>query len=610
MKNIYLPIALIIFLSVALASVLASINDELKKPLDLNSTEYVKSDTCIRCHPTRYQSWQQTYHRTMTQTSSSKSVLGDFSDVTYNYNGINSRFYQKDGKYFIYTINDNGSYQSFEIVRTVGSRRIQQYVTKIGDRHIRLPLAWNIEEKRWFHLNGGFLDPDGTDFNKHLSLWDANCIFCHNVNPNPGYDLQQQTFNSKVAEQGIACESCHGPAKEHILRNSNPLRRYLLYYSSHSDQTIVSPIKLPKEAQLQVCGRCHGQRQPNPTERIKEFMTTGDPFIPSHNLNNFTKPLWIDSKLPSIDLSLRFWADGTPRLTAYEYQGILQSVDYQKGNLTCLSCHNMHGGDPKGMINPEMRTNKACLQCHEKFQSDISAHTKHLADSSGSNCYNCHMPKMAYGILQVHRSHRIQKPDPSRSWKYKMPEACTLCHNNQNVIWAAKEFNKKYSKSEISDLPTDTQYEIAENIRALFAGDVVQRTVALSALSRDDLYIKNPKAQLWTIPFFLLVMEKDRYPAIRHFAYRSLKTVVERLNPLMTDLIKPTSQIAVFDPQSNPESRQKIINQWGDWWNRLDKKFYPHPGPAVPLDENFQIISSKIDYLLANQPQGEISIGE
>ncbi|MBK7993385.1 MAG: hypothetical protein IPK14_08135 [Blastocatellia bacterium] len=43
MKNIYLPIALIIFLSVALASVLASINDELKKPLDLNSTEYVKS---------------------------------------------------------------------------------------------------------------------------------------------------------------------------------------------------------------------------------------------------------------------------------------------------------------------------------------------------------------------------------------------------------------------------------------------------------------------------------------------------------------------------------------------------------------------------------------
>ncbi|MFY9227488.1 MAG: hypothetical protein WAQ98_32750, partial [Blastocatellia bacterium] len=149
---------------------------------------------------------------------------------------------------------------------------------------------------------------------------------------------------------------------------------------------------------------------------------------------------------------------------------------------------------------------------------------------------------------------------------------------------------------------------IAENIRALFAGDVVQRTVALSALSRDDLYIKNPKAQLWTIPFFLLVMEQDRYPAIRHFAYRSLKTVIERLNPAMTDLIKPT--IAIFDPQSSLESRQKIINQWRDWWNRLDKKFYPHPGPSVPLDENFQIISSKIDYLLANQPQGEISIGE
>ena len=60
---------------------------------------------------------------------------------------------------------------------TVGSRRIQQYVTRIGDRHVRLPLAWNIEEKRWVHLNGAFLHPDGSDFNTHRADWDNNCIF-------------------------------------------------------------------------------------------------------------------------------------------------------------------------------------------------------------------------------------------------------------------------------------------------------------------------------------------------------------------------------------------------------------------------------------------------
>ena len=42
----------------------------------------------------------------------------------------------------------------------VGSRRYQQYLADVGGVLWRLPMAFHIEEKRWFHMNGAFLTPD------------------------------------------------------------------------------------------------------------------------------------------------------------------------------------------------------------------------------------------------------------------------------------------------------------------------------------------------------------------------------------------------------------------------------------------------------------------
>ena len=35
--------------------------------------------------------------------------------------------------------------------------------------------------------------------------------------------------------------------------------------------------------------------------------------------------------------------------------------------ITCISCHEMHGGDPRGQLTDEKKTNAACNQCHPKI---------------------------------------------------------------------------------------------------------------------------------------------------------------------------------------------------------------------------------------------------
>src|SRR5262245_10396544 len=467
-----LAAAFILALAAGLVFMVVGVRGEIRQPIDLRPIPYARSGACQPCPPDHSGSWPRTFHRRMTQIASSASVLGDFDGASYTYRGVTSRFTHEGERYFIETLAADGRPRRFEIALTVGSRRVQQYVAAVGDRHIRLPLAWNIEEGRWFHLNGGFLDPDGIDFNSHTTVWDANCIFCHNVKANPGFDFSTQKFRSGVAELGIACEACHGPGEEHVRRNENPLRRYLLNAStSRRDPTIHSPLELSKERQVQLCGHCHGQRVPNPLERIDEFATRGDPYTAGDDLSEYTTPVQIDTKLEGTEFWLRFWKDGTARLTAYEYQGLLQSKDYQHGDLTCISCHSMHGGDPKGMITEEKRGPAACLPCHAEIGKNIEGHTKHKAASTGSDCYACHMPKITYGLLDVHPTHRIQNPDPARAWRYDMPEACTLCHTNKTARWAAASVAEQYGTPPPSDAPDDPAFTQAECVRALLGGD-------------------------------------------------------------------------------------------------------------------------------------------
>lgn len=602
------PLSILVALAALAALAYARVDRELATPFNVATATYQTSQTCKGCHPDNHETWYRTFHRTMTQNATPESVVGDFDNRELTFEGVTSRFFRSGDQFFIETLGPDNQLQQFPIVRTVGSRRIQQYVTKIGDRHLRLPLAWNILESRWIHLNGGFLDPDGTAFTRHTALWDANCIFCHNTGTSPNYDWSARTFASTVEELGIACEACHGPGEEHIRRNSNPLRRYVLHYSDRDDPTIINPRDLPKVEQVQVCGHCHGQRLPNPTERIREFMSEGDPYTPGENLHNYIEPLQRHSSLPGVDVTARFWNDGTPRLTAYEYQGLLMSKDFQKGNLTCLSCHEAHGGDPKGMITDQMRGPAACVSCHESIVKDAATHAKHKAGASGTDCYACHMPKITYGLLDVHPTHRITNPDPSRAWRYDMPEACTLCHTDRSAKWAATEASRLYGTA-TPQLPQASQFDIAENLRALYAGDPVQRSVVAMAIGDARSYTTDPIERLWAVPHLIRVMRDDRYPAIRLFAWRSLERLLERAKG-DARFATTLQRLPRFDNQAPPETRTAATAAWKAWWNALDKRGIRNPGPHVLLDAGFELRDDTVRELQAKQQNRTISIGE
>ncbi len=539
---------------------------------------YLESTDCRKCHETNYASWHATFHRTMTQEAGPESVLGDFErNNTITYQGVRAEMVHKNGRYWMNLTGVDGKTEHLEIVRTVGSRRIQQYLMKKGDTWVRLPIAYDLVQRRWMHLNGSFFFPDGSDYKQHVAEWNVNCVFCHNVKAQPKLDWIDHSWNTEVAELGIACGACHGPAGEHAARALSPATRYRWHIKDPGAPPlgVVNPAKLDSDRAAMVCGHCHGQRIPDPPHQIRAMMAA-DPYDAGENLRDFYKPIEREDKVGDFAYASRFWLDGSPRLTAYEYQGLIRSKCFQAGppgkRLTCISCHEMHGGDPRGQLTEKMKTNAACTQCHQQFTqpAQLVEHTKHPAESAGSLCFNCHMPKIVYGIMSAHRTHDITNPQPDETVRFGKPNACNQCHLDWSANRAIAETKKLWPKTYAASAPGDARFDEPEGQRALFTGDAIMRSLTAAAMANaTDTHA----------PLLLEAMQ-DRYPIVRYFAANALAAA----HP---GLPKP-------DYLASTAERNATLQSWYPFW----------------APERLQAARQARERLSAQQTEVDVEVGE
>lgn len=260
------------------AALVAEIPNRLTAGPDPEAAAYVSSDRCQGCHPGKYASWHDSYHRTMTQQASPHSVLGDFEGQSLEARGRRYRLEQRGDEYWVEMADpdwerdllDTGRRPEAEtsppmrwkrIVMTTGSHHMQTYwvASERDGRLFNFPWLWLVEDARWIPREEGFIrPPEGP---RTFDLWHAACIECHAV---AGEKNHRRTgsragrWEPEVAELGIACEACHGPADQHVRAHNDPLRRYRLHLSDEPDPTIVNPARLDPEAASQICGHCHG----------------------------------------------------------------------------------------------------------------------------------------------------------------------------------------------------------------------------------------------------------------------------------------------------------------------------------------------------------------
>ena len=78
--------------------------------------------SCIECHQKEYRLWKGSDHDNAMSVASDSTVLGDFNNVEFTFNGITSKFYKRSGKFFVFTEGKGGKMTEYEVTHTFGVR--------------------------------------------------------------------------------------------------------------------------------------------------------------------------------------------------------------------------------------------------------------------------------------------------------------------------------------------------------------------------------------------------------------------------------------------------------------------------------------------------------
>lgn len=509
---------------------------------------YVSSDNCRSCHPEHYDSWHRSYHRTMTQLPSRETVRGDFDNVSLEFAGEKYHLERKGDEYWVDMVDPDWRYvQTLKraskraistadeanpprtrkrISMLTGSHHMQAYwiASEHGNMQFSFPFTYLFHDKRWAPRNDVFLLDPSTPWVQQI--WNVNCINCHATGGQPRQDPTTKVISSRVAELGIACESCHGPGEEHVRINSDPSRRYAMHNSTNADSTIFNPARQSHKKASEVCSQCHSIRR---NIHKEQWNAEGVHYWPGEDVEAKAPLIHYDGadlnapgneKKKSL-MEGSFWSDGQVRVSGRDFTGMAASACYKRGELSCLSCHSLHNYQSTAhQLARDMDSNQACYQCHGDFAAKLEQHTHHRAGSSGSLCYNCHMPHTSYGLLKAIRSHTINSPSVKSSLDTGRPNACNLCHLDQSLGWTATKLNEWYRQP----LPpmSDEQRTTSASITWLLKGDAGQRSLIAWHMGWEPA--KATSGHQW-IPRFLAETLVDPYSSVRHVAQRSLKTI-------------------------------------------------------------------------------------
>jgi len=387
----------------------------------------VGAQACAACHGAIHDMWTDGRHSRMLQPATAAAVEGDFSKTAITLKGHRYGLRVTNGEYFISESELTGREQEHRVDYTLGSRRIQHYLTTI-DRGQIVVLAptWDVQRGEWFH-NTDIIRPDEDD-RVVMQQWNKSCVGCHVSGQEQRYDPATHTYATRWTDFGTTCERCHGPGQLHASQPSTVDSRPS--FSVARRQSIVRPTRLDPKGGTAVCAQCHSLRT-----AINPGYTAGadydDFFVPVLEYAPYARPH--ASQDPP------YWADGRPRRFSNDAIGLWQSACYLRGGLTCTTCHtNPHLPDVDR--NPQLApaaSNTVCIRCHQAIGAGVAAHTRHRADGPGSACVDCHMPKTVASIKAAMRDHTIGVPAPENTVAFGIPNACTTgCHADKPASWA------------------------------------------------------------------------------------------------------------------------------------------------------------------------------
>jgi len=529
-----------------------------RAPEPLAAAHWVDEQQCQGCHAEAFKAWQGSHHQRAMQPANPQTVLADFNAPPLQSDVETTRFVRKGDAFWVNLPGPDGQSADFKVAYTFGVEPLQQYLVELeGGRLQALGAAWDVEKQAWFHLY-----PDqGVDHRDSLhwsgAQQNANfmCIECHTTGFERRFDSDQNQFASHWQALGVGCQSCHGPASNHLVWTREPQRPDLRNHG-----LVVNLRDGSNRSEVETCARCHSRRSP-----------LGDGY-------HAERPLF-DDYLPATLSAGLYEVDGKIQDEVFEYGSFTQSRMHAAG-VRCSDCHNAHSGAVR------LSGNAVCTQCHNPAgkavrgeiraggllakQYDSPEHHRHPQGSAGAQCTSCHMPGRYYMGNDLRHDHSFSVPNPAQAVALGHGDACLGCHRETDGQQVARQFQDWFGQP----APRDGGY--AKALQQARAGQAGAAEALYAQLARTDLPALRKAALLAEVPRYpgpaaiQLVAAALQHPeaVVRLAAIDVLPALaapeqqVQMLAPLLGDGRRAVRLAATWQLAQLPAELRQGLSRW------------------------------------------------
>jgi tetratricopeptide (TPR) repeat protein len=381
------------------------------------TNQWAGSRSCRDCHQKFYQLWSTSFHGLAMQPYTTELARSKLTPQRAEIVAGKYRF-QADVQKGVVTERGPEGEKQYPIVQTMGGKNVFYFLTPLERGWLQvLPVAYDMRRKEWFDTTASAMRHFG-DRRDEALYWkerpltfNTSCFGCHVSQLSKNYDLKNDSYDTKWAEPGINCETCHGPSAAHAqLFHELPTNQ-----PAPADIKLVVVRKLSTEQRNALCAPCHAKMSP-----VTMNFAPGERYFDHFDLVGYENP--------------DFYPDGRDLGENYTYTQWRVSPCAKSGQLDCVHCHTSSG---RYRFTEAAKANDACLPCHEARVKDAPAHTHHEAGTPGNECISCHMPMTEFARMR-RTDHSMRPPTPATTLLYKSPNACNICHTNKDAAWADK----------------------------------------------------------------------------------------------------------------------------------------------------------------------------
>lgn len=477
------------------------------EPASFLPGESIGSGVCAECHKEFHGKWSTSHHGLAMQPYTAELARRELTascppievaKVKYTAHvGEGEGFIQEDGP-------EGG--KRYPIEHVMGGKDVYYFLTPWTRGRLQvLPLAYDVRAKQWFdtaasavrHFPGAAAD-QALDWRDPMYTFNTSCHGCHVSQLITNYDLAGDTYRTTWSEPGINCETCHGPAGEHVR-----LCRRLAPGQKPADPRIISYRSLTVAQQNDACASCHAK-----AALITPNFPPGGRFFDHFDLTLYE--------------SLDYHVDGRDLGENYTHTSWLRSPCATSGKLACVHCHTSSGryrfvGD---------KANDACLPCHAERVANAPAHTRHKAGTPGGRCVDCHMPTTEFARMR-RSEHSMLPPTPAATLAHKSPNACTICHEKEGPDWADRHVRTWHKKD--YQAPVLRRAALVAAARRCDWTQLGQMGEEMIGQGRDELVAASLARLMGGCPNgdklpILLEAMKDRSPLVRASAAMGIGT--------------------------------------------------------------------------------------